>query len=369
MAAVDVTDATAKLAASSVSAKKPGPPPTPQLHLLLLSYGMNGMELAATLETLKESSKSIGSHKRRQLYWEAYSKLISKTSALPDGASHCFLTYHAVPPEADAAESEGEAAIVELTKRQKGLLNGQCDILGHKLKPSGPDGKPDPTSKNWCVAFSEEDAQVAWDDLNDGEPCIYVATDGVYVATRFKRALCKGLSAPLKTAKEVEALVATLEPEKPLKSISFAGSQPPARNGYNTFVTGAAKMEGLPATIGHVPSTSTHEIYDYFLSRRNAHLVAEAGKLLSTMLADTGKGLVQQVYAGSQKECVVAYKNALMKRVFVHESMKKFIDRCRKDGQVELNVITGDVAATTEFGKFGSLVFELYYRVNLDDMC
>ena len=30
----------------------------------------------------------------------------------------------------------------------------------------------------------------------------------------------------------------------------------------------------------------------------------------------------------------VAYKNALMKRVYVHESQKKFIDRVKKDGQV-----------------------------------
>ena len=70
------------------------------------------------------------------------------------------------------------------------------------------------------------------------------------------------------------------------------------------------------------------------LAHRNGHLIAEAGKLIGTMLADGSKGLVAQVYAASQKECVVAYKNALMKRIFIHESSKKFIDRCRKDGQV-----------------------------------
>ena len=98
-----------------------------------------------------------------------------------------------------------------------------------------------------------------------------------------------------------------------------------------------------------------------------AHLVAEAGKLIANMLADSGKGLAAQVYAGSQKECVVAYKNALMRRVFVHESSKKFIERCRKDGQVELSAITGDVS-DTQFGKYGSLVFECYYRVDLETM-
>ena len=114
-------------------------------------------------------------------------------------------------------------------------------------------------------------------------------------------------------------------------------------------------------------TTSADEIYDYFLQRRNSHLLGEAAKLISTMLADAGKGLVAQVYAGSQKDCIAAYKNALMKRVFVHESSKKFIDRVRKDGQVEMVVITGDVAHT-EFGKYGSLVFECFYRVDLGTM-
>ena len=62
----------------------------------------------------------------------------------------------------------------------------------------------------------------------------------------------------------------------------------------------------------------------------------------------------------------VAFRNAYTGRL-VTSTSKKFIDRCRKDGQVELNVITGDVA-DTEFGKFGSLVFELFYRVDLGTM-
>ena len=56
-----------------------------------------------------------------------------------------------------------------------------------------------------------------------------------------------------------------------------------------------------------------------------------------------------------------------MKRVFVHESMGKFIQRARADGQVELHVIQGDVA-DSQFGRYGAIVFELFYRVDLSTM-
>jgi hypothetical protein len=56
--------------------------------------------------------------------------------------------------------------------------------------------------------------QDAWDDLMTAEPCIYLAADGVYVSTRYKRALCKGLSGPLKTVKDVEKVVSELAPDK-----------------------------------------------------------------------------------------------------------------------------------------------------------
>lgn len=180
--------------------------------------------------------------------------------------------------------------------------------------------------------------------------------------------LCKGLSAPLKAIKDVEALVGELAPDKPLRSISFAGNAPPAVNSYNTIVAGPSKLDkDLPPSIGHVQTTSADEIYDYFLARRNGNLIAEAGRLIAQMLADTNKGLTPIICCASQKECVVAYKNGLMKRVFVHESQRKFIDRVRKDGQVELNVIEGKTE-DSDFGKYGNLVFELFYRIDLSTM-
>ena len=89
--------------------------------------------------------------------------------------------------------------------------------------------------------------------------------------------------------------------------------------------------------------------YEAFLARKNTFLVSEADKLLFQMAADGGKGLVPMIGHG-QKHCVVAYKNALMRKVYVHESMKKFIDRAKADGSVELHIIRGEVLPQGEYG-------------------
>ena len=111
------------------------------------------------------------------------------------------------------------------------------------------------------MVWSEEDAPRAWEDLMTAEPYICIAPDGVYVATRTKRVLCRGLSAPLKAVKDVEQLVADLAPEKPLRSVSFQGHAPPAVTPYNVFVAGPKLDKELPPTIGYVAATSTQEMY------------------------------------------------------------------------------------------------------------
>ena len=106
----------------------------PVLLLVILCNGMTGAELASTMEALRSSSKSIGTHKRRQLYWDAvsvraslrfpfllpcssssssnppplllfsirfrfdrkqYTKMASKAPSIAGGSEkcHCFLTY------------------------------------------------------------------------------------------------------------------------------------------------------------------------------------------------------------------------------------------------------------------------------------
>ena len=178
-----------------------------ELQILVLSIGMSGAELAATLESLKEKSKQASTHKRRELYWQAYGQMIAKTSSI-EGQAFCFLTYKATADGEDAT-----VELIELTKRQRGLVGGQVEFLGHKSKPIGADGKPDPMAKTWALAFSEEDAAAAWDDITTGEPCIQISADGVYVATRFKRVQCKGLSGLPKSGKELEVLASELGPD------------------------------------------------------------------------------------------------------------------------------------------------------------
>jgi hypothetical protein len=195
--------------------------------------------------------------------------------------------------------------VVELTKRQRGLVSGGgVDVMGPKFKPP-----EDPASKTHCFAWSEEGAQAAWDDLMHGEPCVFITPDSVYVGgeatrvfiykgsiitsystscrrhqfnplpnlpdhlspppcylcalragTRHKRAMCKNTGGLLKTVKDVEKFIAELKPDAPLKSVSFAGNEPPSVNGYNVILAGSFKLDGpVPPAVGHVNTTSCTE--------------------------------------------------------------------------------------------------------------
>ena len=69
----------------------------------------------------------------------------------------------------------------------------------------------------------------------------------------------------------------------------------------------------------------------------------------------------------NNNQAAKAFKSCLMKRCFVHESMAKFVAAVQAEGNVELNIIRGDVA-DTDFGRYGMIVFELFYRVDLSTM-
>ena len=327
-----------------------------ELLLLVLCVNLTGEDAMKVVEELKSDSKKASTHKRRQLYWEAYTAMSSKLGSM-EGTVNCFVKFVAGDAEGDA----GSVEIVELTKRQRGLM-GSIDIMGKKVKPP-----EDSASKGWAVAFSEDDVKVAWDDLHSAEPCIYITADAVYTATRFKRCLCKGLSGMPKTVKDVEKLVSELAPENPIRNISFTGNDAVSVNSYNTFLVGsvpAAVSEALPPSIGHCTGKASAEIYNYFLSRHSDYLLTEASKLISQMNVDVAKGLVPLIVASSMKDAGTARKNSLMKRVFIHESKKAFIARCQADGEVEMHIIRGNVD-DSDFGKYGGVVFELFYRADL----
>ena len=70
------------------------------------------------VEMLKNDSKKIGSHKRRQLFWDGYSKIISRSSGM-EGAVHCIFRFTEGAEEGE----DGELEVVELAKRQRGLVD------------------------------------------------------------------------------------------------------------------------------------------------------------------------------------------------------------------------------------------------------
>ena len=74
-----------------------------------------------------------------------------------EGSCHVMFKYTAGADEGD----QGELEVVELTKRQRGLVGGGCDFVGKKFKHSAYEGN------NWVLAFSEDDAQVGRDAVAD----------------------------------------------------------------------------------------------------------------------------------------------------------------------------------------------------------
>ena len=87
------------------------------------------------------------------------------------------------------------------------------------------------------------------------------------------------------------------------------------------------------------------------------------------IMAISGWLFFSLICASSTKEASVAYKSALMKKIYLHESMKKFIAKAKEDGQVEVCVIKGeDESKMGAFAQYGKLVFEMFYRCDLTTM-
>ena len=168
-----------------------------ELVVLLVCNGMEAGNLCAVIEALQASSKDCGTHKRRELYWAAYGGFLKHLSGV-EGDVAALLSYRA---PAEGGGEDGATELVALTKRQRHMLQqGGLELMGKKLKP--PD---DPDGRSWAICYGEDDAARALDDLTAAEPCVWATAASVYVGTRLKRRLCKHLSAPWKTPKELEA--------------------------------------------------------------------------------------------------------------------------------------------------------------------
>ncbi len=335
----------------------------PQLVVLILVNGLPGSVMVDLLGEVKNASKAIGTHKRRELYWQAYTKLGNKAQASMEDVMYGLLTFH-LSPEAQEDPEQGIAEYIPATKRQRGQLSA-TDVMGKKFKAPDEDAFPN----GWMSCWFDEEAQRAFDDLMFGEPVVYVSQDmdGVFVATRLKRRKVSGApSAMFKSSADVEAFKATLLPDKPLVSISWTGNDPVKLNEYNFLLAGkVAKPICEDLSIVVVPSASTDEIYDRFLLQRNTFFIAEAEKLIATMLAEVGKGEKNPIANVTIKLAGIARQNGLLKKVYVDSSKAKFINAVREDGGgVEMYVIN-DAPPESQFMQYGGVAFELHYRADL----
>lgn len=342
-----------------------------ELAVLLLCNGMTCAELGDSVAELKSASKNCGTHKQREFWWEAYGKIMTCVSGR-EGELYGFVTYttgEGAPGEGEHEDTrEGSVEFIPFTGKQKQMLAGSVEILGKKFKPMEEEGKP---TKHWYSCYWGQEAQAALDDITSAEPVIYCTVDGVFVGTRLKRKKCKGGST-VKTARELEKFISELEPGNPLQSIQWRGSnEPPRVNDYNLMLAGpgwnSTVQEALPPTVVYVNTTSTDEIYDLFLQRKNEYNISEAEKLIDQMLTDVQKGEKNAlIVAGGMKEAGAARKNCLMKKVYVHESKKLFVKNVREDNEVDMVVVLGNIEGT-RFGDYGGVVFEMFYRANLED--
>jgi len=336
------------------------PMPTTMVVCLLVN-GLTSDNLTACLGQIKSGSKQIGTHARRELFWNAYNSMISEANKQAEGQKlYGFLTY-TLPSKAE---------FIACTKRQKGLL-GSTDFMGKKFKPEDNESKSE-----WCIVYFDDDktdvndAQAAFDDITTGEVMVYLSQDmdGVFVGTKLKRRKCRSApSSPLKSPSDIATFKATLLPDKPLQSIDWTGKKPAKINDYNFVVAGSFhKSITEDDTIPHINTTSIDEIYTFFEAKRNVFLISEAEKLIASHLTDVGKGLANPLCNLGLKNAAIARRNALMKKCYICSSKKKFIDSVLgdDDNNIELIVIN-NASEASDFVKYGAVVFELHYRADL----
>lgn len=344
--------------------------------MLLLVYGFSPTELSASLGKLKSETKNLGTHNEREQYWKAYENVqgeITKYSSVDvdEGKLYGLIKHYTngSGDESSDCKTEYEA----FSKRQRALTGAKGVFMGRHIKLLVDDDENAGTGKEFFMPWFGDEAEAAYQDITKGEPCISLDSDrGVYISTRIKRKNCGNLPSNLKNLDALKEYISGLLPDNPFQSLAWEGHQPPTVTSYNLILTGTwpnTIKDHLPESIGYTNTTSMHEIYDLFESRRNTHYIEEAELLIARMMVEIHKNTADNassVHTGSMKDLACAKRNALLKKVYIDASKKKFIENARAEGGFEVVVVhSREGQDVGKFEEYGGIVFETFYKLDL----
>ena len=305
-------------------------------------------------------------------------------------------------------ERQGRTEYEPFTQRQRALVQAPRCMMGRHIKlvvvtannhhdnnddNNHNDNDNQVSGKEFFMPWFGDEAQMAYDDITNGEPCISLDSDrGVFVSTRIKRKHCANLPGTVTKSMTnlMEYIQHGLQPDHPLPSIAWNAHDPPTVKTYNVVLTGV-----WPTTITHhldtnvamhTNTTSMHEIYDAFEKRRNTYHITQAEALITKMLTEIAKGHTARgggdddghnnnnnngstVHSGSMKDLATARRNALLKRVYIDSSKHKFIQSALEEGKnapYEMIVVHCRPPETAgKFEAYGGVVFETFYKLDL----
>lgn len=349
---------------------------SPPMLMLLLINGFSPTELAASLGKLKSETKNLGTHNQRELYWKAYGDIQKDLNKYSDmnvnGGKLYGIVKHYRSMEKDSTVPRTE--FEEFTERQQTLVQTPRVFMGRHIRLLVDDDGEAGSGKEFFMPWFGEDAENAYRDITEGEEAISIDSDrGVFISTRIKRKNCAG--PPSKDQmKSIDALVEYiqgLKADAPLQSIAWNEHLPPKVNSYNVILTGTWQntiTHHLPPTIAFTNTTSMTEVYDLFEKRRNEEHIQEAELLITKMLTEIAKDAshtTSSVHTGSMKDLAIARRNALLKKVYISSDKKKFINAAKMDGIDTVVIQPRQGSDEGDFEKYGGVVFETFYKLDL----
>jgi len=356
------------------------------MMVLLVIYGFKPTDLSDSIGELKKQTKNLGTHSQRQAYWSAYGDIQSSAnkysqSDVDGGKLYGLIKYYSGSTSSNdnKKKEKGKIEFEPFSKRQKALVGTPKLMMGRHIKLLMKEGDEDDASKKgneFIMPWFGDEAEEAYLDITQGEECISIDSDrGVYVSTKIKRKNCSAGSSSLKSIDGVQDYISKLEPDTPLQSIAWEGHQPPKVTTYNVILTGAWPSSvtshlSMDESLAHINTSSMDEIYELFLLRRNNQYIREAETLIDSMVTEQNKSkgtdMTASIFTGSMKDLATANRNAILKKVYVSSTKKKFIQLARAEGGIEMIIVNereGNDAG--KFEKWGGVVFETYYKLDL----